>query len=273
MILSKVLILLTIVILSVGIVAGNTSNEYSYYDEDIRDLNVSFEDVKKDSRIIATYGILPRFKTKEERSEWLDVLAETMESVVDDEIVQMEMIIQCESKAENVNCNDINYTTFMDLDKVAQANKIDISNNMLQYMTDDELNPTDYPTVVSLEYVFWGFGEIFINSNSEINKSTMNSIYNIFKQKGKENGIEDFPLVFVSVDIDCDNQLEQASVKGVDPQNVERYGVYMRPAQPGVLIGANKSTSQEPEYGTLGYAAIDGKILIEASSRSVNVLV
>ncbi|WP_321430972.1 hypothetical protein [uncultured Methanolobus sp.] len=117
----------------------------------------------------------------------------------------------------NASLKNINSTTFANLDEIAEANNIGISNSMLQYMTDEELNPTAYPTVVSYEYVLWGFGEVFVNADAEINKSTMDSIYSVFEKKGTENGIEDFPLVFVSVNVNYGQQAEQESIRISNP--------------------------------------------------------
>ncbi|WP_321431258.1 hypothetical protein [uncultured Methanolobus sp.] len=197
------LIIAIITVMNVGNAAGNSSD----LSDSFVHPGVGFEEVKKSNEyFVDAYGVIPEFENEEEQQEFAKKIKEVYSSIEDDEIAKDREIKRYIGRNDSITTNLMVET--------ASKNNIDISNSTIPYWGD---------FIVSLsaskdEYIVVGWNiyqdydptttttldEILKEENltlpefveKSIDRETMNEIYEIYYQRGKEIGIENIPIVF-----------------------------------------------------------------------------
>ncbi len=204
---SEFVSLLVIILLASGTGIGSANENLSSSSDTFVYPGVGFDDVKMSNEyFVVAYGIIPEFKSEEEKQEFSDKIEKVYISIIDDMIVKEREIKQ--------HLDDKTPVTTDLMIKTANENSINISDNLIEYggdsivggyATDDYImiewniyRNYDYdPKTTTLDELLENekltHAEFIENS---IDRNIMDKIYEVHFQKGKEAGIEDIPLVF-----------------------------------------------------------------------------
>ena len=199
--------LLVIMLLAGGAGIGNANENLSSSSDTFVYPGVGFDDVKKSNEnFVVAYGVIPEFKSEEEKQKFYEKIEEVYESIVDDMIVK-------DTEIKQHLDNKMPVTTNLYI-KTAKEYSINISGTLVEYFGDsivgghatDEYIVIDWNIYKNYDYdpKTTTLNEILNNENltlsefkgSNIDRKTMDEVYEIHYLRGKEMGIEDIPLVF-----------------------------------------------------------------------------
>ncbi|AKB27075.1 hypothetical protein MSSIT_0356 [Methanosarcina siciliae T4/M] len=177
-----VALLLTLLLVS-GASIGNASENSSNMSDAFVHPGIGMDCAKTGyykEAYLDSYGILPEFKSEEEKKEFYRKVKQVKSSVSND----------LDKKLAEIEIHTNNTGPGMDLvliEKTAKEHNIDVSDNLAKYFIEDQINS-------------WGVnkeGYIGIGLNVEnTDQQTRDEIYLIYYKKGIEMGIENIPVVF-----------------------------------------------------------------------------
>jgi hypothetical protein len=196
---------LAISLLALGMSTVNATENSTNPSDTFVHPGVGFEDIEKSNEyFVDAYGILPEFKSEGEKQEFISNVEKVSQSVTDDLYTKNQQIKKHLDGETPITADKML--------KTANENDIDISNNLVKFGGDP---------IVALYfkdgYIVVGWN-IYLNSDSRaktlddilkdenltlsefidniIDRETMDEIYGVYYQRGKEIGIKDVPVVF-----------------------------------------------------------------------------